>query len=70
VVDFYVSDFQSGLRALIKAGNGTKVIPFVDECTVSDTNAAKTKNLPPDLVQWLAQRNLSSDERSMRIREG
>ncbi|KAJ3696497.1 hypothetical protein LUZ61_000202 [Rhynchospora tenuis] len=70
VVDFYVSDFQSGLRALIKAGNGAKVIPFVDEHTVSDTNAAKDKNLPPELVQWLTQRNLSSDDRSMRIREG
>ncbi|KAF3338778.1 hypothetical protein FCM35_KLT17615 [Carex littledalei] len=70
VVDFYVSDFQSGLRALIKAGNGAKVIPFVDECTVSDTNAAKNKNMPPELVQWLSQRNLSSDKHSMRIREG
>lgn len=69
-MDFYVSDFQSGLRALIKAGNGAKVIPFVDECTVSNTNAAKNKNLPPELIQWLSQRNLSSDEHSMRIREG
>ncbi|KAJ6428622.1 hypothetical protein OIU84_020319 [Salix udensis] len=44
VVDFYISDFQSGLRAL--------------------------KDLSPEFVRWLGKKNLSSDERLMRLKEG
>ncbi|KAK1289344.1 putative membrane protein [Acorus calamus] len=43
VVDFYISDFQSGLRALVK----TVMVPG-----------------------WLRERNLSSDDRIMRMKEG
>ncbi|KAJ3679458.1 hypothetical protein LUZ60_017469 [Juncus effusus] len=70
VGDFYISDFQTGLRALVKAGNGARVLPFVDEPTAADINASETKSLPPDFLAWLARRNLSSDDRLMRLKEG
>ncbi|XP_061976310.1 uncharacterized membrane protein At1g16860-like isoform X2 [Populus nigra] len=69
VVDFYISDFQSGLRALIKTGSGTRVTPFVDESFVVDINPGN-KNLSPEFVRWLGKRNLSGDERLMRLKEG
>ncbi|CAL9099512.1 unnamed protein product [Musa acuminata var. zebrina] len=69
VVDFYISDFQSGLRALVKTGCGAKVTPFVDESAVLDINPSK-KDLSAEFLTWLAQRNLSSDDRVMRMKEG
>ncbi|MBA0836780.1 hypothetical protein Goarm_008975 [Gossypium armourianum] len=36
VADFYISDFQSGLRALVKAGYGSKVAPMIKPATVLD----------------------------------
>ncbi|KAJ9550731.1 hypothetical protein OSB04_014776 [Centaurea solstitialis] len=36
VVDFYISDFQSGLRALVKTGYGARVTPYVEESAVID----------------------------------
>lgn len=69
VVDFYISDFQSGLRALVKTGYGAKVTPFVDDSAVLDINPSK-KNLSAEFLMWLAQRNLSSDDRVMRMKEG
>jgi hypothetical protein len=69
VVDFYISDFQSGLRALIKTGSGTRVTPFVDDSFVVDINPGN-KDLSPEFVRWLGKRNLSSDERQMRLKEG
>jgi hypothetical protein len=68
-VDFYISDFQSGLRALIKTGSGTRVTPFVDDSFVVDINPGN-KDLSPEFVRWLGKRNLSSDERLMRLKEG
>ena len=68
-MDFYISDFQSGLRALVKAGYGTKVTPYVDESVIIDVNPAN-KDMSPDFVRWLAERNLSSDDRTMRLKEG
>jgi hypothetical protein len=69
VVDFYISDFQSGLRALVKTGSGTRIIPFVDDSLVVDINPEK-KDLSPEFVRWLGKKNLSSDERLMRLKEG
>ncbi|MQL85909.1 hypothetical protein Taro_018435 [Colocasia esculenta] len=69
VVDFYISDFQSGLRALVKTGYGTKVIPYVDDSFVTDINQ-NNKDLSPDFLRWLGERNLSSDDRIMRMKEG
>nr|CAD1832011.1 unnamed protein product [Ananas comosus var. bracteatus] len=69
VVDFYISDFQSGLRALVKTGYGAKVTPYVDESIVVDINP-ENKDKSPEFMRWLRERNLSSDGRLMRLREG
>ncbi|KAL0441264.1 UNVERIFIED_CONTAM: putative membrane protein [Sesamum radiatum] len=42
-VDFYISDFQSGLRALVKAGYGARVTPYVDDSIAVDIEPL-TKN--------------------------
>lgn len=66
--DFYISDFQSGLRALVKAGYGAKVSPFVKPSVVDITR--ERRELSPSFLQWLADRNLSGDDRTMRLKEG
>lgn len=69
VVDFYISDFQSGLRALVKTGYGARVTPYVDDSVVIDVNP-ENKDLSPEFVRWLGERNLSSDDRVMQLKEG
>ncbi|WCJ37139.1 Ubiquitin-specific protease family C19-related protein [Euphorbia peplus] len=69
VVDFYISDFQSGLRALVKAGNGMRVTPFVDDSLIIDVGSEK-KDLSPQFTKWLGKRNLQSDDCAMRLEEG
>ncbi|XP_077216908.1 putative membrane protein At1g16860 [Tasmannia lanceolata] len=69
VVDFYISDFQSGLRALVKTGYGARVTPYVDESIVVDINQ-KNREFSPEFIRWLGERNLSSDDRVMRMKEG
>ncbi|EFJ34913.1 hypothetical protein SELMODRAFT_438884 [Selaginella moellendorffii] len=69
VVDFYISDFQSGLRALVKAGYGANITPYVEESPVVEV-APATKDLPKDFVRWLSERNLSREDRIMRLTEG
>lgn len=69
VVDFYISDFQSGLRALVKTGYGATVTPYVDESVIVNVNASN-KDLSAELLSWLKERNLSSDDRVMRLKEG
>eukprot|EP01018_Ginkgo_biloba_P020063 Gb_22203 [translate_table: standard] len=69
MTDFYISDLQSGLRALVKAGYGAKVTPYVDETTVIDITS-KNRQLSSDFICWLGERNLSRDERVMRLKEG
>ncbi|XP_076881570.1 putative membrane protein At1g16860 [Bidens hawaiensis] len=69
IADFYISDFQSGLRAVVKAGYGAKVAPFVKETTVIDITKEKLDS-SPDFVTWLAERSLSHDDRVMRLKEG
>lgn len=69
MADFYISDFQSGLRALVKAGYGAKVAPFVKPATVVDVTK-ENKELSPSFLRWLAERNLSTDDRTMRLKEG
>lgn len=68
-VDFYISDFQSGLRALVKTGFGARVTPYVDESVVIDINP-DNKDMSPEFLRWLRGRNLSSDDRIMRLKEG
>ncbi|KDO43977.1 hypothetical protein CISIN_1g0116301mg [Citrus sinensis] len=69
VVDFYISDFQSGLRALVKTGSGARVTPFVDDSVVIDIKP-ENKDLSPEFIRWLGQKSLSSDDRLMRLKEG
>ncbi|MCL7051458.1 hypothetical protein MKW94_021320 [Papaver nudicaule] len=69
VADFYISDFQSGLRALVKAGNGAKVAPFVKPTTVVDVTR-DNQELSPSFLQWISDRKLSTDDRIMRLEEG
>ncbi|XP_038689269.1 uncharacterized membrane protein At1g16860-like isoform X2 [Tripterygium wilfordii] len=69
VADFYISDFQSGLRALVKAGYGAKVAPFVKPATVVGVRKGN-RDLSPSFLQWLADRSLSSDDQMMRLKEG
>ncbi|KAK4727210.1 hypothetical protein R3W88_032127 [Solanum pinnatisectum] len=69
VSDFYISDFQSGLRALVKTGYGARVTPYVEESIVVDIDQSN-RDMSPEFVRWLAQRNLSSDDRIMRLKEG
>ncbi|GAA0163897.1 hypothetical protein Leryth_027389 [Lithospermum erythrorhizon] len=68
-VDFYISDFQSGLRALVKTGYGARVTPYVDESAIVDVHP-EDKDLSPEFVRWLAERNLSRDDRVMSLKEG
>lgn len=68
-MDFYISDFQSGLRALVKTGNGARVAPFVDDSVVIDIKP-ENKDMSPEFVRWLGKKNLSSDDRMMRLKEG
>uniref|UniRef100_A0A5B6Z8A1 Ubiquitin-specific protease family C19-related protein n=1 Tax=Davidia involucrata TaxID=16924 RepID=A0A5B6Z8A1_DAVIN len=69
VVDFYISDFQSGLRALVKTGYGARVTPYVDESAVVDIDQSN-RDMSPEFIRWLGERNLSSDDRIMRLKEG
>ncbi|XP_057537342.1 uncharacterized membrane protein At1g16860-like [Amaranthus tricolor] len=69
VADFYVSDSHSGLRALVKTGYGAKVSPLVEPSTVVNVTKQK-RELSPNFLQWLADRNLSSDDCIMRLKEG
>lgn len=69
VSDFYISDFQSGLRALVKTGYGARVTPYVEESIVVDIDQSN-RDMSPEFVRWLAERNLSSDDRIMRLKEG
>jgi hypothetical protein len=69
VVDFYISDFQTGLRALVKTGYGARVTPYMEESIVVDVHPLN-KDLSPEFMRWLAERNLSSDDRVMRLKEG
>lgn len=68
-VDFYISDFQSGLRALVKTGYGARVTPYVDDSVVIDINP-ENKDMSPESLRWLRERKLSSDGQTMRLKEG
>lgn len=67
VVDFYISDFQSGLRALVKTGYGARATPFVDESIVVEINP--NNDAPPEFLKWLRERNLSSGDHALRLKE-
>ncbi|XP_039058062.1 uncharacterized membrane protein At1g16860-like isoform X1 [Hibiscus syriacus] len=67
--DFYITDRKSGIRAVVKAGSGCKVIPLIIESKlVTTTNQCRV--LSPHLINWLRERNLSGDVRLLRLEEG
>jgi hypothetical protein len=45
------------------------VTPYVDDSLVIDVNPG-TEELSPEFIKWLGERNLSSDDRIMRMKEG
>ncbi|KAH0855526.1 hypothetical protein HID58_007940, partial [Brassica napus] len=65
---FRLREKNSGLRALVKSGNGAKVTPIVDDSVVIDFKPGN-EQASPDFVRWLGQKNLSNDERVMRLKE-
>ncbi|XP_071698123.1 uncharacterized membrane protein At1g16860-like [Rutidosis leptorrhynchoides] len=69
VVDFYISDFQSGLRALVKTGYGACVTPYVEEPAVIEVDQSNVDS-SPQFVRWLNDRNIPMDDRVMRLKEG
>lgn len=69
VVDFYISDFQSGLRALVKTGYGARVTPYVEEPAVIEVDQSNVDS-SPQFVRWLNDRNIPMDDRVMRLKEG
>ncbi|PWA40963.1 hypothetical protein CTI12_AA556640 [Artemisia annua] len=68
-VDFYISDFQTGLRALVKTGYGARVTPYVEESVLIDIDQSN-KNMSSQFKNWLAERKLSTDDRVLRLKEG
>lgn len=67
--DFYISELESGSRALVKAGDSSNVTSYVDETTIIDI-ASKKKELSSTFMNWLRERNLPSNVRKMRLKEG
>lgn len=68
-MDFYISDFQTGLRALVKAGFGARITPYVPESAVVEITS-EGRELPPAFLRWLTERKLSIDDRVMKLKEG
>jgi hypothetical protein len=62
VVDFYISAFQF---TLVKSGCGAKVTSHVDESVAIDINS-DNKDMSPEFLRWLREKNLSSDDRIIR----
>ena len=53
----------------MKTGYGARVTPYVDESVIIDINP-DNKDMSPEFLRWLRERNLSSDDRIMRLKEG
>jgi hypothetical protein len=53
----------------VKTGYGARVTPYVDESVIIDINP-DNKDMSPEFLRWLRERNLSSDDRIMRLKEG
>lgn len=54
---------------MVKAGYGAKVAAFVKPTTVVNVTK-ENRELSQSFLGWLADRNLSSDDRIMRLKEG
>ncbi|KAH6814893.1 hypothetical protein C2S51_023911 [Perilla frutescens var. frutescens] len=67
--DFYITDLKSGIRALVKAGPDSKVIPLIVESRLIRTSKG-CRVLSSDLRKWLAERKVSTEVRSLCLKEG
>lgn len=67
--DFYITDRNSGVRAMVKAGPGCKVLPLVTESRLVNTTR-KQRVLSSHLKKWLRDRNLPTEARLLRLEEG
>ncbi|PON97558.1 hypothetical protein TorRG33x02_067600 [Trema orientale] len=67
--DFYITDKKSGLRAIVKAGAGCRVIPLIVESNLVNTTS-HCRVLSPPLRKWLSERNISDEARLLRLEEG
>ncbi|XP_009591641.1 uncharacterized membrane protein At1g16860-like [Nicotiana tomentosiformis] len=67
--DFYITDKNSGIRAFVKAGPDSRVIPLIIESRLV-TTTKNCKVLASHLRKWLRDRNLSSEARLLRLEEG
>ncbi|KAM7275934.1 hypothetical protein ACFE04_017800 [Oxalis oulophora] len=67
--EFYVTDRNSGIRAIVKAGSGSKLIPLVKETEIV-TTTRRCRVLSPPLKKWLRERNLPHEARRLRLNEG
>lgn len=66
--DFYICDSKSGIRILVKAGKGCKLIPLIKESRL--VNTRRNRFLSHNLIKWLRDRNLSAESRLIRLEEG
>lgn len=66
--DFYIFDKNSGIRTLIKAGCGCRLVPLINESRLVYTR--RNRILSPNLTKWLTDKNLSADPRVIRLEEG
>ncbi|XP_042389090.1 uncharacterized membrane protein At1g16860-like [Zingiber officinale] len=67
--DFYITDAESGIRALVKAGHDSRVIPLIHENTLVNITAPN-RDLSSTMKKWLQGRRLSCEARPMRLEEG
>nr|CAD1844491.1 unnamed protein product [Ananas comosus var. bracteatus] len=68
-LDFYITDAKSGMRALVKAGHNSKVIPLIDENVLVNTTH-RNREVSSTLSKWLEGRNLSPEAHMIRLEEG
>ncbi|KAH9731347.1 hypothetical protein KPL70_009944 [Citrus sinensis] len=67
--DFYITDRKSGIRVLVKAGSGCKVLPLICESNIVTTSGC-SRILSTHLRKWLRDRNLPAEARLLRLEEG
>ncbi|KAL0428693.1 UNVERIFIED_CONTAM: putative membrane protein [Sesamum radiatum] len=68
--DFYITDMKSGIRALVKAGPGSKVIPLIIESRLIKTSYRTCRVLSSNFRKWLREREISAQARLLCLQEG
>ncbi|KAA0048859.1 putative membrane protein [Cucumis melo var. makuwa] len=67
--DFYITDRKTGIRAMVRAGPGSKLVPLIIESKLVNTTRHR-KILSPSLRKWLREKNISTEARMLRLEEG